>query len=288
MHSRLLTAKNHVEAFLCQVCYEALKASQRTRDADEAHNTASRIHAKATADRIYNERMASAEEILENTIASARDQRDALCVKAVETFARSAEAPTAIFERAKADALVALHGFSAESRELSNQATFVAIELSKVALEDVKDKNEFELRQARGAGEGLYRLFHDPFEADWLSAQSAYKQTLGEVTENFERCMRPLREACNAATREHDEDFELVNKPAQGAYLIVIAKTVEEWQLSHTEAEASYARQYKLIQAQYSAERRLHIETLRTGRNKADEYFNWMSTLASPEPKPAE
>jgi len=281
MNQRLLLAKNQTEAFLYEVCHAALTTSKQKREAALFLSKDTRTAVKAKNERVFDDKVARANELREASIGSAKNRHDAICGPILEAHDKCVEVLTQILEQAKADALKALNK-DRSANELLMLVYDVSTAEADVALADARDSEEG--NKARAFRNETQARFSMESDRAFMSANDAYWAALAEAESTFERLVKPLREACATATREHDEAFDPINKPAQEAHTLALVTAAEEWRASDREADETYDRQYVEIRATYKAECRRHVEGLRTGRNQADEYFKSLSALALPEP----
>jgi hypothetical protein len=280
MDTPLPTAKDRVKTVLLQASCSSLQISlDKRKAACELLNKATG-DAKATAERIYAEKVAAAKELLETTIAPARALRDEAVKPLLEALTKEREAPDALFNETKQAAEKVLQEHAIEYEKLRNLAAALALEQFEVALEFITDPELIE--QARLALHKAKRLAHEKYMQDCESAQSIFYSTQKEAGDQWRLITKPLDDAYRAAVAEHDKVFDLVNLPAQKAYSEAFNSASEERQKSHKEIHDADQEQFRLIQEQYAAERRLRVVALRVSEIMVEAFFNWRNKVAPP------
>jgi hypothetical protein len=286
MDPRLQVAKDRANAFWTQVCYISLQASLDKRSSAIGRLNDTTGDAQAIAERIYDVKMATANETLEALTGAAKATRDLANAGALEIYARAIEAPTAIFEDIKKAGEKILKGKLAECERLWELEKALIQEEYEVCLEETDNADAREV--ARLAYRAALNLADENYRLGCAAAHEDYGVIHRAGAEEFNRVVKPARDACGEATAAQNKAFAEINGPAQQARSTAANAAFHERESRRKEIDAEHQRQWELIQADYAIERRLRIAGLRTSRMLVDAYFNWQSTFAPPAVDTAE
>jgi hypothetical protein len=260
MEQYLLSSLKRAHTRWFKMCDVVSKALLKKRLAAIARSDETKSDAIAKANRDYNDKLSSAISANDAVLNSAKRVHDEGMAIALQHYAEGVKAPDAIYRTTCAVAKEIYESRQKQCQTLCQQEKGLARINCDLELKDFRTDEDRE--QVRLAFEAILKAADEKCKNDCRLAELAYKSAEYAAGDEFRRVTKPMADALAKAREDLGEHLGSVRYCALQKYTATMDRASKERDKSQMDASAAHRRQLALIQAEFSAGRKLQLTAL--------------------------